>query len=204
MNFIPRSQDKVLVIGNGPTVVDKLNLDKISEYDIIVRINRGFFEGIDKYQSVIGTKTDLLYIHDGFCTGEWFNKRSAEMVTQVFVVIPNFKSSMSDGIKFNYPQFEIVPKGIEESITKEYNFEGRWPTTGLECLLHLSELYNDITIVGFDNNTTEGSKYTNYHFYKHTDKRTMDDMKKSRPDHKFKLERVILDSMIQKKVFKVL
>ena len=48
MNFIPRSQDKVLVIGNGPTVVDKLNLDKISEYDIIVRINRGFFEGIDK------------------------------------------------------------------------------------------------------------------------------------------------------------
>ena len=24
----------------------------------------------------------------------------------------------------------IVPKGIEESITKEYNFEGQWPTTG--------------------------------------------------------------------------
>jgi len=204
MNFIPRSQDKVLVIGNGPTVVDKLNLDLISKYDIIVRINRGFFEGVERYKDVIGTRTDLLYIHDGFCTGEWFGKRSVDDVKQVFVVIPNFKYGMMRQLKHSYPDFEIVPRTIEETVTGEYNFEGRWPTTGLECLLHLKEMYSDVTIVGFDNNTSEGKKYTNYHFYKHTDKRTMEDMQKSRPDHKFKLERVIIDSMINAGALKVI
>ena len=200
---MPASQDKVLVIGNGPTVVDKLSCDIIDEYDVIVRINRGYFEGIEKYSDIVGTKTDMLYIHDGFCNDEWFKKRSVDDV-KVYVVIPNFKYNQHVSISSQYPFFKFVPRSVEGHLKKNWNFESKWPTTGLECLVHLTGFYKDITIVGFDNNTPEGQKYTNYHFYKHTDKRTMDDMKKPRPDHVFELERVIVDKMIREGSLKVL
>ena len=107
-----RSDDSVLVIGNGPSVVDCLTTDIVSEYDIVVRINRGYFEGIDKYQDVIGTRTDMLYIHDGFCNTQWFNKRSVENV-EVWVVIPNFKYDMKTSIQHTYPNFKFVPPSIQ-------------------------------------------------------------------------------------------
>jgi len=206
MSFTHPSDKSVLVIGNGPTVVDKLSLDIISGYDIVTRINRGYFEGIEKYKNVIGTKTDYLYIHDGFCTNEWFNTRSIDTtVTTVFLVVPNFKYNFGEGLQNNNKWINLVPKHIEDKIKQEYSFGSRWPTTGLECLLHLISHYKDVTIVGFDNNTKEGFKYENYHFYKHTDKRTMKDMQnKNRPDHNFLLERTVIDDLITKGTLKVL
>ena len=198
-----KSDDSVLVIGNGPSVVDFLTTDIVSEYDIVVRINRGYFEGIDKYQDVIGTRTDMLYIHDGFCNTQWFDKRSVENV-EVWVVIPNFKYDMKTAIQHTYPNFKFVPPSIQTVVTTKYNFEGRWPTTGLECLLHLCEKFSNVTTVGFDNNTELGKKYDNYHFYQHTDKRTMEDMSKNRPDHMFLLERVIINSLLNENKLKSL
>ena len=206
MSFTHRSDNSVLVIGNGPTVLDKLSLEIISKYDVIVRINRGYFEGIEKHKEVIGTQTDYLYIHDGFCTNEWFTTRSVDFAsTTLFLVVPNFKYSHGEALQMNNKWIHLIPRQVEDDIKERYNFDSRWPTTGLECLLHLSTYFEDITIVGFDNNTKEGFKHTNYHFYKHTDNRTMKDMQnKNRPDHKFLLERQIVDDMIAKEIIKVL
>ena len=206
MSFTHQLDKSVLVIGNGPTVVDKLSLAIIDNYDIITRINRGYFEGIERYKDIIGTKTDYLYIHDGFCTNEWFNTRSINpTVTTVFLVVPNFKYDFGKGLQVNNNWINLVPEHIEDEIKQQYSFGSRWPTTGLECLLHLTAYHSDVTIVGFDNNTKDGFRHSNYHFYKHTDKRTMKDMQnKNRPDHNFLLERNIVDDLIANKTLKVL
>ena len=47
------SDIKVLVIGNGSSTKDYKFGNKIDDYDIVVRFNRGYFQGIKGYEEYV-------------------------------------------------------------------------------------------------------------------------------------------------------
>jgi hypothetical protein len=57
---------KVIFVGNGSSVKDYKAGSVIDEFDIVIRFNRGFLEGIDKYKEFVGSKTDIVVVHEGF------------------------------------------------------------------------------------------------------------------------------------------
>ena len=57
---------KAIFIGNGSSVKDYEAGSIIDEFDIVVRFNRGFLEGIDKYKKFVGSKTNVVVVHEGF------------------------------------------------------------------------------------------------------------------------------------------
>jgi len=57
---------KVIFVGNGSSVKDYKAGSVIDEFDIVIRFNRGFLEGIDKYKEFVGSKTDIVVVHPGF------------------------------------------------------------------------------------------------------------------------------------------
>ena len=57
---------RVIFIGNGSSVKDYKAGSVIDEFDIVIRFNRGFLEGIDKYKEFVGSKTNIAIVHSGF------------------------------------------------------------------------------------------------------------------------------------------
>jgi hypothetical protein len=58
---------KAVIIGNGSSVKDyKAGSIIDSEFDIVIRFNRGFLEGVDKYREFVGSKTTTVVVHSGF------------------------------------------------------------------------------------------------------------------------------------------
>ena len=52
---------KILVIGNGSSIREHTFGKKIdSDFDVVVRFNRGYFEGIKGYEDSVGSKTNAL------------------------------------------------------------------------------------------------------------------------------------------------
>ena len=85
---------KTLVIGNGSSTKDfELGKKIDSDFDVVVRFNRGYFEGINNYEKYIGSKTNILIVHDGFATKEWLTDKVLDSVDYVLVSIPLFKFS---------------------------------------------------------------------------------------------------------------
>ena len=62
---------KTLIMGNGSSVREHKLGNKIDSYDVVIRFNRGYFEGIKGYEEYVGSKTDILIIHDGFAKPEY-------------------------------------------------------------------------------------------------------------------------------------
>ena len=89
------SDTKVLVIGNGSSTKDYKFGNKIDDYDIVVRFNRGYFQGIKGYEEYVGKNTDILVVHDGFAKPEYLTQDVFNSVSNVLVAIPNFKFSMT-------------------------------------------------------------------------------------------------------------
>ena len=78
---------KLLIIGNGSSTKDFELGQKIdSEFDIIVRFNRGYFEGIENYEKYIGSKTNILIIHDGFAKPEYITNDVLNSIDCIMVV----------------------------------------------------------------------------------------------------------------------
>ena len=186
---------KILIIGNGNSTKDYELGQKIdSEFDIIVRFNRGYFEGIINYEKYIGSKTDILIIHDGFAKPEYITDEVLNSVSNIFVVIPQFKF---DNEYYRIKSYgwnetvQIIPKEYEIKLNELANFGNKWPTTGLIGLYFISNNFDDVSIYGFDGGD---EKYEYYHYYTHSDDRTTKYMNRpTRFDHDFSIERKCMD-----------
>ena len=67
------NREKVIIVGNGSSVFEKEYGDKIDSFDLVCRMNRGYFEGRKGYEKNIGSRTDILIVHDGFMTEEYLS-----------------------------------------------------------------------------------------------------------------------------------
>tara|TARA_Y100001963_G_C6634978_1_gene378125 strand:+ start:135 stop:737 length:603 start_codon:yes stop_codon:yes gene_type:complete len=186
--------ERVLVIGNGSSTKEFELGNKIDEFDIVVRFNRGYFEGVNKFEKYVGSKTNILIVHDGFAKPERLTDDVLESVDKVLIVIPKFKFN-GDLVK-DYgwgDKVQVIPVDYEVRLNGLHDFKNRWPTTGLVGLYFICDNYDDVTIYGFDGSD---EKYKYYHYFAKEDGRTTEFMNRpNRVDHDKDIERKCINEI---------
>lgn len=147
---------KVIVIGNGASLL-KSKLGKlIDEFDIIIRLNDFKTEGFEEH---VGSKTDILFT----CTLKDLN--TPELIGKFPEVIVALLMNPHDGVEIT--EEVLASPNISESINWPQAFELRdqiglkdpqYPSTGLLCIDNMVKRFKSITIAGFDN-FKQGNKH---------------------------------------------
>ena len=191
---------KILVIGNGSSIKEHTFGKKIdSDFDVVVRFNRGYFEGIKGYEDSVGSKTTFLIVHDGYAKPEYLTDDILNSVYKVLVVIPKFKFECEAQRINSYgwgDKVEIIHHKYEDELKEKSDFGNTWPTTGLVGLYSMCGTYDDITIHGFDG---WNKAYEYYHYFdKHKTRTTENAWRENRTDHKLDAEIECITKLIKK------
>ncbi len=149
---------KVIIVGNGASVLQRELGDQIDAFDVIVRINDFKIEGFEQH---VGTRTDILFT----CRLDIYN--SLYLISKFPEVILSLYCNPWNGV---YTKSDVF---FHRNITDEiYPFQARalggkvgmkwpkYPSTGLICIDYMIERYGHVTIAGFDN-----FKGGNLHYY---------------------------------------
>tara|TARA_B100000700_G_C14990786_1_gene831208 strand:+ start:931 stop:1527 length:597 start_codon:yes stop_codon:yes gene_type:complete len=141
--------NKILIIGNGSSVLSQKLGDKINEFPIIARINNYQING---YEDYIGSKTDI-----------WINGANSKLTlpisipNEVFVFLPseiyfkkesNIDQYVSSRLKLDRNKFNIIPKN--DILDYEDELNSNRLTTGLYAIMWALSKYENIYIHGFD------------------------------------------------------
>ena len=59
------NKEKVIIVGNGSSIFEKEYGDKIDSFDLVCRMNRGYFEGRKGYENS-RTIGERLFNRDGY------------------------------------------------------------------------------------------------------------------------------------------
>lgn len=157
---LPRKNDSVIIVGNSPIVLNNELGKIIDEYDIIVRFNQ--YQTIN-YEKYVGTKTsiwilnDLLAIDELTKNQEWLSNNNH---VKILIVCPLrgenpdiFYNQQFDKINNHYLESNIkndlifMSKDFLKIMHEKYHIH---PSTGLLCIANFMQLYNNITITGFN------------------------------------------------------
>ena len=168
MNFI--------AVGNGSSVMENSLGERVDEFDIVVRFNRGYLDAIldGGYSEQVGLRTDFLVIHDGFCKPDYLNENIFNDVSDVIVGIPAFKvfSELRRIGSYEFAEkITVIPKAVESEINDIVLFENTWPSTGLLGVKYICNLLREgdtLTLFGFDG---WNMKYKYYHYFDTAERR---------------------------------
>jgi len=140
----------VIIIGNGPSVLDKELGKKIDSFDTVVRLNNYTTKGYEKY---IGSKTAIW----GRSDAKDIVNRDISSFQKVIVFIPpqNYtKEKRLKGIRNLLFQENVELCDIEISMKSKKLLKcsrGEWPSTGMLAVNYfILNRYKDIYIHGFD------------------------------------------------------
>jgi hypothetical protein len=191
-------ENKVLLMGNGSSVLDKelgKRIDK--EFDYVFRINRFRTKG---YEKNVGAKVDGWFLAD---TGvQWLRNPIEEVegstifniFEYVYIVAPKFKfmSGEANACKDILSEtIQLIPPTYEDELNKIKTIDPFWPTTGLVSINFLLSNFNKIFIYGFD---SKSKKYKYIHYYDEGDEtRLTERWHRPRKDHNIKIEKEIID-----------
>lgn len=181
---LPRKNDSVIIVGNSPIVLNNELGKIIDEYDIIVRFNG--YQTIN-YEKYVGSKTCIWVLNEEAAIDK-LNKDKEWLSNNINVkIIIYCPPNNADGsIRYNDNEKGItyyddnynkitdfyLNSGIKndlmfmskdhlKSITEEYNI---MPSSGLSTILNFIQLYNNITITGF-NFFNESQNNNKIHYY---------------------------------------
>lgn len=149
----PTSDEKVIIIGNSPTVLEEENGDFIDSHDIVIRINHCPVEGYEKF---IGKKIDIWsttknsifkdkFYPEDFSKLKYVWHRTGR--TKLRSSIPDFPEIKSH-IMFKTPDFV---RNFGNLVDENWYLTGtdQEPCTGLLTILTSTLFYSDVTITGF-------------------------------------------------------
>ena len=133
---------KVLLIGNGPSVLENKMGKKIdsNEFDLVCRINRGHKQDngeLNKgFEEFVGTRCDVW-----FCSDLRLNlaKQRSKEYSQTFVYFPSFKfnNNIQKEINRDYDNIIILDPLYEKEVNTLFNFSPHWPSTGIIAIHYL-------------------------------------------------------------------
>ena len=132
---------KVLLIGNGPSALEKELGDVIDsdEFVAVVRINRGHklddgTNAISKYKKFIGSRCDYWIASD--LRVEIAMQRHNQY-KGIFIVTPKFKfnSNLANTVTAHYNNIHFIPPAYEDDINSIVDFSPKWPSTGFMDLI---------------------------------------------------------------------
>ena len=142
-------KDKILIIANGPSILENLFGEEIDKFDEIGRINN---YKINNFKQYVGQKTTI-----------WFNGGNQNLVVpkkiskKIVVLIPyeiinnNIEKIIkrtSNRLGLNTNQYELISE--EKMKYYEKISKIKRPTTGFNSILWAVENYKKVIIHGFD------------------------------------------------------
>ena len=159
---------KILIVGNGPSVLEKeygsiIDSDK---WDVVMRFNRwnkddDGTEWVDN-SKYAGTRCDYWMIND-LRLQVGINRRNE--YSGVFVVCPKFKYNQQvfNQIENQYENIKFMPMEYEEYINENIvDFSPKWPSTGVIGMYFATLHFDEVFLYGFD---TYDNKYDNIHYF---------------------------------------
>ena len=143
------SQDIILIIGNGRSVLDYSFGEQINKFTVVGRINN---YSTKKYEDYVGQKTDI-----------WFNganqnlKKRKSIPSEVIVFIPleilhlkgqNIHKLICKRLNLSKEEYSLISIETMEQFEKQLGVTR--PTTGTSSILWALENYQKVIIHGFD------------------------------------------------------
>jgi hypothetical protein len=180
---------KILIVGNGPSALEKeygsiIDSDK---WDVVMRFNRWNkdddgteWEDNSKY---VGTRCDYWMIND-LRLKQGIERRTD--YNTVLVVCPKFKFAhqMFSNIEAEYENIKFIPEEYEDYINNNIiNFQPKWPSTGVIGMYFATLHFDEVYLYGFD---TYDKKYDNLHYFEDKPNKYKDESKKDHEPSKEK------------------
>jgi hypothetical protein len=126
---------KIILIGNGPSILEKSIGHEIEQHDVVVRLND--FKTIN-YEKSVGERTDIL-ITNGNPNRE---HKDLTNIKEVYICCRSFKRTFQ-GIRCYIPKYVLDEV---DSLFNSFNEKNilACPTTGLYSCMFLYKKYNTI------------------------------------------------------------
>ena len=159
---------KILIIGNGPSAIEKEFGDLIDsdKWDVVMRFNRWNKndDGTkhEDYSKYIGTRCDYWMIND--LRLQVGIDRKDEYLG-IFIVCPKFKfnTNLFKKIENSFDNIKFIPEEYEDYINDNIvDFKPKWPSTGVIGIYFATLHFNEVYLHGFD---TYDEKYDNAHYF---------------------------------------
>jgi hypothetical protein len=145
-----------IIIGNGPSVLDKKNRNQIESFDLIVRINNFITKGYEEY---IGDRTDILFTcelkeYNSIERISGFREVIVSLLNDSSLIGPEILDSEKIKICLDWDFASIVGRAI--GLTND-----EYPSTGMIAIYYMIHVRKyKVTITGFDN--FEGGRSAHY------------------------------------------
>jgi hypothetical protein len=179
-----RSQEKVIIVGNSPSILLQEYGELIDSYDVVIRVNKCVTEGFEKY---IGKKLDIWATTRTDNYGDYV----PENYKDIKYLWLRTKKSNPEGkdpetgkkgrylkLPKDFPKEALEKRYIMFKIQKWYNnykpflkpFDLRKePCTGLLTILTACRFYDDITVHGFTFGIQSDNKHRLSGYYRESE-----------------------------------
>jgi len=134
---------KIIIVGNSSRLLDGPNRQLIDNYDIVVRINRGYMGNNQYYNELIGHKTHIVSIGVQSATG-------ASLIIQDNTQVNFILSPITFSEDLKYLNSYKVEKETYQELKKELS--GFKPSTGIATYNFFNRFINfeRLDLIGFD------------------------------------------------------
>ena len=157
----------IILVGNGPSVLQKNMGKEIDSYDCVVRFNNFETQG---FEESVGTKCSILARRSCDDVNLW----PEEMFEQVlcFVTYCKWTAGMikvATHLKSFYKNLKVVPPHICASYGRNIGLDqplDEWASVGALALNYFTEIYDKITIYGFDHLVKNDEGIVKHYFNK--------------------------------------
>lgn len=144
---------KIVIIGNGPSALQRKSGSQIDAADVVVRINDFKTAGFEK---CVGTKTDILFtcrlneylenlhIFPEVILSLLMNPLEGVTIPEELIAAPNISE------RIDWPEVESMKLGLAVNC---------YPSTGLLCVLKMVRRFGHVHVTGFDHFATGNRHY---------------------------------------------
>ena len=136
------SGKEIIVIGNSSRILNGKYKKLIDDYDIVVRINKGYLHRQNIYSDKIGTKTNILAMG---LQSENFSKNIIQSNTVDYIISPIIYSD-----RLHYQNVYDVQRNVYEDLRT--SLDGFKPSTGISTYNFFNRHMNfkRLDLIGFD------------------------------------------------------
>lgn len=138
---------KIILVGNGPSLLEKEMGSKIDEYNIVIRFNKYEIKG---YEIQVGQKTDIWCLDTGHFL-KLFNQKNLRDFKEIWM-LPS--SRESHDTKETIKQLQLSKckyfVGTRKFASELQDRIGSFPTTGINAIETAINLFGQVNLIGFD------------------------------------------------------
>lgn len=144
-----KKQPKIVIVGNGPSLIGSSLGEKIDEFDIVVRLNRFRTKGFEKD---IGTRTSIWWRSD--CNN--IEDQDLPFEDILISIMPRTDAKwVAELLKKYEGRSTQVPFQIHYDVHEILDLGNvltspKWPSTGMIAIEYFIQQYGEISICGFD------------------------------------------------------